>query len=56
MAGTFDKKVVQMDLREPASKMTYFMSHKKPVLKVKVTETHILSLAEDSVLSVHDRR
>jgi len=56
VAGTFDKKVVQMDLREPASKMTYFMSHKKPVLKVKVTETHILSLAEDSVLSVHDRR
>ena len=56
VAGTFDKKVVQLDLREQTGKMTYFLSHKKPVLKVKITPTRILSLSEDSVLSVHDRR
>ena len=56
MAGTFDNKVVQLDVRENGEKMTYYKSHAKPVLKVKVTPTHILSVSEDSVLTVHDRR
>jgi len=55
-AGTFDKKVIQLDAREDVKKMTCYKVHKKPVLAVKVTEKHVLSLSEDGKLVVFDRR
>ena len=36
--------------------MTFYRSHSKPVLGVKVTERHILSLSEDQTLVVYDRQ
>ena len=54
-AGTFDNKVVQLDLRDTSKKMTFYKPHSKPVLKVLMTPTRILSLSEDSSLVVHDR-
>jgi len=54
-AGTFDNKVVQLDVRESTKKMTFYKAHSKPVLKVIMTPTRILSLSEDSTLVVHDR-
>lgn len=55
-AGTFDKKVIQFDAREDVKKMTCYKVHKKPVLAVKVTEKHVLSLSEDGKLVVFDRK
>lgn len=54
-AGTFDNKVVQLDVRESTKRMTFYKAHSKPVLKVIMTPTRILSLSEDSTLVVHDR-
>ena len=55
VAGTYDKKVVIMDAREEVKKMTFYRSHSKPVLGVKMTPRHILSLSEDQTLVVYDR-
>jgi len=55
-AGTFDKKVIQLDAREDVKKMTCYKVHKKPILAVKVTEKHVLSLSEDGKLVIFDRR
>ena len=55
VAGTFDKKVILMDDREEVKKLTFYRSHSKPVLAVKVTERQVLSLSEDQTLVVYDR-
>jgi len=55
VAGTFDKKVILMDDREEVKKLTFYRSHSKPVLAVKVTDRHVLSLSEDQTLVVYDR-
>jgi len=55
VAGTFDKKVILMDAREDVKKLTFYRSHSKPVLAVKVTERQVLSLSEDQTLVVYDR-
>lgn len=55
VAGTYDKKVIQLDKRQEERKMSYFRVHSKPVLAVKVTDRHILSLSEDQTLAVYDR-
>ena len=47
--------MVQLDVRESTKKMTFYKAHSKPVLKVIMTPTRILSLSEDSTLVVHDR-
>jgi len=54
-AGTFDNKVVQLDSREEIRKMSFYKSHSRPVLKVKITPTRIYSISEDGNLAVHDR-
>jgi len=54
--GCFDKRVIQMDTREEVKRMTVYKSHSMPVLAVKVTEKHILSLSEDGKLVVFDRK
>jgi len=55
VAGTFDKKVILMDDREEVKKLTFYRSHSKPVLAVKVTDRQVLSLSEDQTLVVYDR-
>ena len=55
MAGTFDNKVVQFDTRESVTKMSYYKSHSRPILKVKITPTKIYSISEDTNLVIHDR-
>jgi len=55
VAATYDKRVVIMDEREEVKKMTFYRSHSKPVLGVKVTPRHIMSLSEDQTLVVYDR-
>ena len=55
VAGTYDKKVVIMDRREEVRKMTFYRSHSKPVLGLRLTDRHILSLSEDRTLVVYDR-
>jgi len=54
-AGTYDKKVIMLDAREDVKKMTFYRCHSKPVLAVRVTERHVLSLSEDQTLVVYDR-
>lgn len=54
-AGTFDKKVFQLDVREDCRRIVFNKYHTKPVLAVKITPRHILSLSEDKTLVVHDR-
>lgn len=44
-----------MDAREEVKKLTFYRSHSKPVLAVKVTERQVLSLSEDQTLVVYDR-
>ena len=44
-----------MDDREEVKKLTFYRSHSKPVLAVKVTDRHVLSLSEDQTLVVYDR-
>lgn len=36
--------------------MTFYKSHTRPVLKVRMTDSYLLSVSEDCSLSVHDRR
>ena len=55
VAGTFDNKVVQFDTRESVTKMSYYKSHSRPILKVKITPTKIYSISEDTNLVIHDR-
>ena len=55
VAGTFDNKIVQLDAREEVKKMSYYKSHSRPVLKVKITPTKIYSISEDTNLVIHDR-
>jgi hypothetical protein len=55
VAGTFDNKVVQFDTRESITKMSYYKSHSRPILKVKITPTKIYSISEDTNLVIHDR-
>lgn len=55
VAGTYDKKVVMMDKREDVKKITFYKSHSKPVLDVKITDRWILSLSEDKFLAIYDR-
>jgi len=55
VAGTYDKKVIQMDAREDIKKMTFFKCHTKPVLAVKITDRQVISLSEDQYLVVYDR-
>ena len=55
VAGTYDKKVIMMDRREEVKRMTFYRSHSKPVLGVKMTERHIFSVSEDQSLVVYDR-
>jgi len=55
VAGTFDKKVVIMDTREEVKKMTYYRSHSMPVLGLRITDRHILSLSEDRTVVIYDR-
>jgi len=55
VAATYDKRVVIMDEREEVKKMTFYRSHSKPVLGVKVTPRHIMSLSEDQTLVIYDR-
>ena len=42
VAGTFDKKVFQLDVREDCPRIVYYRCHSKPVLAVKITPRHIL--------------
>ena len=55
VAGTYDKKVIIMDRREEVKKVTFYRSHTKPVLGVKMTDRLIMSLSEDQSLVVYDR-
>ncbi len=55
VAGTFDNKVVKFDTRESFKKMSFYKSHSRPVLKVKMTPTRIYSISEDMNLVIHDR-
>eukprot|EP00088_Acartia_fossae_P010254 TRINITY_DN1509_c0_g1_i1.p1 TRINITY_DN1509_c0_g1~~TRINITY_DN1509_c0_g1_i1.p1 ORF type:complete len:404 (-),score=82.95 TRINITY_DN1509_c0_g1_i1:254-1465(-) len=55
VAGTFDNKIVQLDAREDVKRMSYYKSHSRPVLKVKITPTKIYSISEDTNLVIHDR-
>ena len=49
------QKVILMDDREQVKKLTFYRSHSKPVLAVKVTDRQVLSLSEDQTLVVYDR-
>jgi len=55
VAGTYDKKVVLMDTREEVKRMSFYKCHTKPVLAVKITDRHVVSLSEDQTLVVYDR-
>jgi WD40 repeat protein len=55
VAGTFDNKVVQFDTRESIKRISYYKSHSRPVLEVKMTPTKIYSISEDTNLVIHDR-
>jgi len=55
VAGTYDKKVILMDTREEIKRMCFYKCHTKPVLAVKVTDRHVVSLSEDQTLVVYDR-
>ena len=44
-----------MDDREDVKKLTFYRSHSKPVLAVRVTERKVISLSEDQTLVVYDR-
>jgi hypothetical protein len=42
VAGTFDKKVFQLDVREDCRRILYYRNHSKPVLAVKITPRNII--------------